>query len=63
MTICFHMDDCKLSHCSSRANNNIIDWLCQEYKSIFEDGSGKMTVSRGRVHKYLRMTLDYTACG
>jgi hypothetical protein len=25
MTICFHMDDCKLSHHSSRANDNIID--------------------------------------
>ncbi len=30
MTICFHVDDCKLSHRSSRANDNIIDWLCQE---------------------------------
>jgi hypothetical protein len=49
MTICFYMDDCKLSHCSSRANDNVIDWLHQEYKSIFEDGSGEMTVSRGRV--------------
>jgi hypothetical protein len=63
MTICFHADDCKLSHRSSRANDNIIDWLHQEYESIFEDGSGKMTVSRGRVHKYLRMTLDYTVRG
>jgi hypothetical protein len=27
MTICFHVDDCKLSHHSSRANDNIIDWL------------------------------------
>jgi hypothetical protein len=63
MTICFHVDDCKSSHCSSRANNNMIDWLRQEYESIFEDGSGKMTVSRGIVHKYLRMTLDYTVCG
>jgi hypothetical protein len=63
MTICFHVDDCKLSHRSSRANDNIIDWLHQEYKSIFEDGSGKMTVSRGRVHKYLGMTLDYTVRG
>jgi hypothetical protein len=35
----------------------------QEYESIFEDGSGEMTVSRGRVHKYLGMTLDYTVCG
>jgi hypothetical protein len=63
MTICFHVDDCKLSHHSSRANDNIIDWLRQEYESIFEDGSGKMTVSRGRVHKYLGMTLDYTVHG
>jgi hypothetical protein len=37
MTICFHVDDCKLSHRSSRANDNIIDWLHQEYESIFED--------------------------
>jgi hypothetical protein len=63
MTICFHVDDCKLSHRSGRANNNIIDWLHQKYESIFEDGSGKMTVSRGRVHKYLGMTLDYTVHG
>jgi hypothetical protein len=63
MTICFHVDDYQLSHHSSRANDNIIDWLHQEYESIFEDGSGKMTVSRGRVHKYLGMTLDYTVCG
>ena len=63
MTICFHMDDCKLSHHSSIANANMIDWLWQEYLCIFEDRSGQMTVSRGRVHKYLRMTLDYTVHG
>jgi hypothetical protein len=40
MTICFHVDDCKLSHGSSRVNDNMIDWLQQEYESIFEDGSG-----------------------
>ncbi len=59
MTICFHMDDCKIE-----SPHNMIDWLQQEYESIFEDGSGQMTVSRGRVqqHKYLRMTLDYTIC-
>jgi hypothetical protein len=57
------VDDCKLSHRNCRANDNIIDWLHREYESIFEDGSGKMTVSRGRVHKYLGMTLDYTVHG
>jgi hypothetical protein len=40
----------------------MIDWLWQEYLCIFEDRSGQMTVSRGRVHKYLGMTLDYTIC-
>jgi hypothetical protein len=62
MTICFHVDDYKLSHHSSRADDNMIDRLHQEYESIFEDGSGEMTVSRGRVHKYLGMTLDDTVC-
>jgi hypothetical protein len=41
----------------------MIDWLRQEYESIFEDGSGTMTVSRGRVHKYLGITLDDTIRG
>jgi hypothetical protein len=41
----------------------MIDWAHQEYESIFEDGSGKMTVSRDRIHKYLGMTLDYTVFG
>jgi hypothetical protein len=41
----------------------MIDWLRQEYESIFEGGSGRMTVGSGRVHKYLGMTLDYTVRG
>jgi hypothetical protein len=40
----------------------MIDWLCQEYESIFEHRSGQMAVSSSRIHKYLRMTLDYTIC-
>jgi hypothetical protein len=41
----------------------MIEYLRQEYESIFEDGSGAMTVSRGKIHKYLGMTLDYTVRG
>jgi hypothetical protein len=63
MTICFHVDDCKLSHRKRKANDRMIKWLRREYESIFEDGSGKMTVSRGKVHEYLGMTLDYTVRG
>jgi hypothetical protein len=63
MTICFHVDDCKLSHLKTKVMDSMIEYLPQEYESIFEDGSGAMTVSRGKIHKYLSMTLDYTGCG
>jgi hypothetical protein len=63
MTICFHVDDCKLSHKSPKVNDHMIRWLKREYKSIFEDGSGEMSMSRGKIHTYLGMTLDYTLQG
>jgi hypothetical protein len=59
MTICFHVDDCKLSHRKKTVMDRKIRYLLQEYESIFEDGSGAMTVSQGKIHKYLSMTLDY----
>jgi hypothetical protein len=60
MTICFHVDDCKLSHRKRKVMDRMIKYLRREYESIFEDGSGAMKVSKGKVHKYLGMTLDYT---
>jgi hypothetical protein len=63
LTICFHVDDCKLSHRSPKVIDDIIDWLRLNYESIFEDGSGKMKVSRGKIHEYLGMTLDFTQPG
>jgi hypothetical protein len=60
MTICFHVDDCKLSHRKTKVMDSMVEYLRQEYESIFEDGSGAMTVSRGKIHKYLGMNLDYT---
>jgi hypothetical protein len=59
-TICFHVDDCKISHVKSSVNDGIIAWLLQEYESIFTDGSGKMKVARGRVHIYVGMTMYFT---
>ena len=57
MTIWYHVDDCKSSHHRRKVNDRMIKWLRQEYESILEDGLGKMTVSRGKVHKYLGMNL------
>jgi hypothetical protein len=62
-TICFHVDDCKISHESKQVVDQTIEWLRKEYESVFEDGTGKMKVSRGKVHKYLGMTLDFNTKG
>ena len=31
-----------------------------QYESIFKDGSGVMKVNRGKIHKYLGMSLDFS---
>ena len=38
MTICYHVDNCKLSHLRSKFNDRTIKWLIQKYESISEDG-------------------------
>jgi hypothetical protein len=63
MTICFHVDDCKLNHRKKTVMDRMSGYLQQEYESIVEDGSGAMTVSRRKIHKYLGMMLDYTIPG
>jgi hypothetical protein len=63
MTICFHVDDCKLSNRKNTVMDRMIGYLRQEYDSIFEDGSGAMSVSRGKIHKYLGMTFYYSVPG
>ena len=62
-TISLHVYKCKLIHVDPMVNEKFIEVLKQEYESIFEDRSGKMTVNRGKIHKYLRMAIDYTTKG
>ena len=47
-TVFWHVDDCKMSHVDTKVNDYLIKILKEEYESIFEDGSGKMTVSQGK---------------
>ena len=63
ITMCFHVDDCKLSHESSKVVNKTIKWLRAEYESIFEDGSSAMKIHRRKGHKYLGMSLDFSHRG
>jgi hypothetical protein len=63
VTICFHIDDCKISYKSSAVIDDTIAWLRVKYKSIFEDGFRQMKVHRGKIHKYLGMSLDFSHKG
>ncbi len=45
MTICFHVDDCKISHLDPKVVNYTIAWLRDEYESVFTDGSGMTKVA------------------
>jgi hypothetical protein len=63
ITTCFHVDDCKISHESTKVVDKLIDWLRAKYESIFKDCLGQMNVHRGKVHKYLGMSLDFSYKG
>ena len=60
--ILWHVDDCKISR-SKKTNDEFIEVIRDEYGTIFKDGLGKMTASRGKKHKYLGMDLDFTTKG
>jgi hypothetical protein len=57
MTISWHFEDLKASHVMPKVMNQMIKHLRQECKTTFEDGSGGMAVSRGKVHTHLGMTF------
>jgi hypothetical protein len=59
LTVCFHVDDCKISHLIPKVIDETIEWLRSEYEHVFEDGTGEMRVHRGKTHKYLGMSLDF----
>ena len=62
-SILFHVDYCKFIYKDPKSNDSVIVLLRDKYQIIFENGSGTMQVNRGKVHKYLGMTLDYTTVG
>ena len=63
LTIVWHVDDLKVSHRRLYVLNKIIRWLKSTYERLFDDGSGAMSVSRGKTHEYLGMTMDFSVPG
>ena len=55
LTVCWHVDDQKISCVDANEVTKMIQWLESEY--------GKMKGSRGKRHDYLGMWLDYSIPG
>jgi hypothetical protein len=55
MTVSWHVDDLKVSHVNSKHIDDFITWIKQTYGTI-----GEVKTTRGKVHHYLGMKLDYT---
>ena len=57
-TILWHVDNLKLSHVDDKVNTLIVNLIDEEFGK-----ESPITVTRGKVHDYLGMTLDYTEKG
>ena len=58
MTVSWHVDDVKVSHVNSKHVDDFITWIKQTYGAI-----GDVKTTRGKIHEYLGMKLDYTVKG
>jgi hypothetical protein len=56
--IVWHVDDLKISHINDKVNTIIINLIDDEFGN-----EAPLTITRGKVHDYLRMTLDYSEKG
>ena len=57
-TVLFHVDDIKSSHVDSKVNDEFLAHLNKLYGKF-----GEMKASRGKVHRYLGMILDFSEDG
>jgi hypothetical protein len=57
-TVMWHVDDLKASHVDPKVNDNFIKSLNREFGKL-----AKIKTTRGKIHDYLGMTLDFSIKG
>ena len=57
-TILCHVDDLKMSHINSNAVTSVLADIDAEYAKI-----EKMIITRGKIHTYLGVNIDYSLPG
>jgi hypothetical protein len=58
LTVSWHVDDLKVSHVDPHIVTEFLNWVKQTYGQI-----GEVKITRGKIHDYLGMRLDYTQEG
>ena len=58
LTVTWHVDNLKISNVDASVVDNVIRMLNEEFGK-----ESNMNISRGKVHDYLGMTLDYSDPG
>jgi len=58
LTITWHVDDMKVSHKLTDIVDSFIDWIKMKYEDVT-----KVKASRGKIHDYLGVELDYSTPG
>ena len=57
-TVLFHVDDLKSSHVDPKVNDDFLEFLNRKYGAL-----GEVKATRGNVHDYLGMTIDFSDDG
>jgi len=60
LTVVWHVDDLKVSHKDVPVVDQFIEWCREKWE---DPGITKMKPSRGKIHDYLGVTLDYSVPG
>jgi hypothetical protein len=56
MTVCWHVDDLKVSHCDPAQVTIFREWLSKKYEVA-------VATHQGKVHNYLGMIFDFSVKG
>jgi hypothetical protein len=57
-TIIWHVDDLKISHVDAKVNTHVINLINDEFGQ-----EAPLTITRGKIHEYPGMTLDFSSPG
>ena len=60
LTAIFHVDDMKVSHVDPQVNTEFVEYLRDKYEIDDNDELPKLKATRGEIHDFLGMTLDFS---